>query len=68
MKTQLPTWTTTEAAGRLADALLELVGTKCPLCERVIVVRAAGDGDGSREESDVVRRHNENSGLHSLPG
>jgi len=36
MKVQ-STWTTTEAAGKLTDALLELVGTKCPLCERVIV-------------------------------
>ena len=32
-----PTWTTAAAADQLADALLELVATKCPLCERVIV-------------------------------
>ena len=39
----MPDWTTTEAAARVADALLELIGTKCPLCEHVIV-----DGEISR--------------------
>ena len=42
MDTQ-PTWAITEVAEKLATVLLELTGTKCPLCERVIV-----DGEISR--------------------